>query len=107
MNRKLVVTLQRGDTFHIDDYELERLFAEHNIPFPAINKAVLSKEFRKAVSEYGLTLLVVDDKDLGVLEYIPPGQIVNMKFYISDAKVKPAEIMERERKGKHNAYLRI
>ena len=83
MIRALKISLNGGhDPVFIYEDTLKRLYAEFNLPFPDINKPVLSKEFRKAVNEYGLTLLLVDDEHSGVLEYIPPTQIKSIRFYI-------------------------
>jgi ureidoglycolate hydrolase len=95
--RYLMVNLTGGMSIKISQSDLEKMYGEFKLPFPSINKAVLSCEFRKAVNEHGITLTNVDRDDLGLQTFIPPHRIHSMVLVVANVEMRDFDIFEELR----------
>lgn len=84
MYRALIIHLVDGNKVVVEEDQLREIFASFNLPFPHINKPVLSMEFRKLVCSCGIVTLMKDEDSFGMIRHILPYQIKHIDFFISN-----------------------
>lgn len=74
-----------GSHITLNEKGIRGLYETFKLPLPTISNAVISMELRKAISEFGIVYVEIDDEDAGVAAFVPPSAISTMRFHVFDA----------------------
>ena len=99
-SRYMTVECVGGQRKLMHESDIKTMYESFRLPVPEMNRPVMSMEFRKAVAERGLIAPTKDNDEEGVVEYMLPLSILNMKFHVfSDA------VTEEECESRMLAYI--
>ena len=80
--RYMTIDLVDGMTVLMKEGDIRKLYESFKLAVPNMNVPVISMELREAIIKYGVAILVEDGDYEGVVMFMLPSSISNMKYHM-------------------------